>query len=170
MSPEADDLSAAVTTDAHPAIQDMEPERAVERFETCIATEIDHVKLVELSKEAAHQFRADASGPIVGQDLEERDESAEHAVADRRHESDNSVAIERKLHCVAPAQQIEMSLRCWLRWPADEEPTELVGPDRIGAIDVHDHAADPTPDANRIAWASVRECHLSALAIMRACT
>ena len=93
-----------MTADAHPTVQDMEPERAIERFKTRIATQIDHVEPLELSEDAARQLCADSLVPIVRQDLEERNEGAEHTVADRRHESDDCVASKRKLHRVAPAQ------------------------------------------------------------------
>jgi len=43
-----------MTADAHPTIQDLKPERVIERFKTGVATQIDHVEPLELSKEAAH--------------------------------------------------------------------------------------------------------------------
>ena len=95
-----------MTADAHRTIQYTEAERVIERFEAGVATHIDQVERVELSKEATHQLLADSLASIVGQNLEEWDKGAEHTVADRRHESNDSVAIKSKLHRVAPAQQI----------------------------------------------------------------
>ena len=80
---------------------------------------------------------------------EEWNEGAEDTVTDCRHESNDSVAIKSKLHCIAPAQEIELLFGCRLSGPVDEESAELVGTDRLGAIDVRDHAGDPSPDENR---------------------
>ena len=119
------------------------------RLKAGVAAQIDHVEPVELSKEAAHQLFPDSLVSIVGQHLEEWNEGAEDTVTDCRHESNNSVAIKSKLHRIAPAQEIELLFGCRLSGPVDEESAELVGTDRLGAIDVRDHAGDPSPDENR---------------------
>jgi hypothetical protein len=144
-------LKHRLTADAHPTIQDLKAERVVKRFKAGVATQIDHVEPVELSKEAAHQLFAHSLVTIVRQHLEEWNEGAEHTVADCCHESNDSVAIKSKLHRIAPAQEIEVHFRRRPSWPVDEESAELVGTDRLGAIDVRDHGGDPSPDENRVA-------------------
>jgi hypothetical protein len=72
-----------------------------DEFQPGVATHVDHVEVVELGKQPSHELGRDVMVLIRRQDLEEGDERAEHAVADRRCVSDERAIIDSQDHGVA---------------------------------------------------------------------
>ena len=76
----------------HPC-EEGELEAAVERLQLGVADEVDHVEILEPGEHAAHELAADPAALPVGQHRQQGDEGADNAVADRRHEADDSAVV-----------------------------------------------------------------------------
>ncbi len=114
------------------------PQLGVERAELGVASQINHVKVLELVEHAADEFTPDALPSVVGQDFQEGDIGAQHSVGNGGDEPDNSALVLRQDHMRAASEKAQVSVQGWRIRPFKEEPGQVGGLDAREIIGKHD--------------------------------
>ena len=100
--------------------------------------------MIELLEEPLDQFRCNSLVLVCRQDLEKRNEGAQHAIAHRGDIADDVQFIDRDNYRVAAAQQLKMTL--WRRrgGPTHKEADQLLGADSPGVFAYVGTRGEPT--------------------------